>query len=90
MSDQAYLTSNSKKINDARNVSQMKNADNCHADLHDSDFNYVDEKQEDWLSIKAEIDNLIQTSKSGYELLQKSKEVSDYWNRVRDERRKTR
>ena len=41
----------------------------------------------DWTVIKAEIDNLLQTSKSGYELLKKSKEISDYWNRVRDQRR---
>ena len=47
-------------------------------------------EMKDWTVIKAEVDNLLQTSKSGYELLKKSKEVSDYWSRVRDQRRRTR
>ena len=44
-------------------------------ELNDSDFNPDDEIQ-DWVAAKAEIDNLLRISKSGYELLQRSKEVS--------------
>ena len=43
-------------------------------ELNDSDFNPDDEIQ-DWVAAKAEIDNLLRISKSGYELLQRSKEV---------------
>ena len=89
MSGPAYLTSGNKKIINANNALQTKNSTNYHAELHDSYFNRIDGTQ-DWLAAKAEIDNLLQTSKSGYELLQKSKEVSDYWNRVREQRRKDR
>ena len=43
-------------------------------ELNDSDFNPDDEIQ-DWVAAKVEIDNLLRISKSGYELLQRSKEV---------------
>ena len=89
MSNQAYLTNKNEKINDISNTLKMKGSANNHAELHSFDDDYIEETQ-DWTAIKAEIDNLLQTSKSGYELLKKSKEVSDYWSRVRDQRRKAR
>lgn len=85
MSNQAYLTSNHKK--NINNASQMKDSADFHVELHSHDDNCVEESQ-DWMAMKVEIDNLLQTSKSGYELLKKSKEVSDYWSRVRDQRKK--
>jgi hypothetical protein len=51
--------------------------------------NNSDETQ-DWMVIKAEIDNLLQNGCTGSELLQKSNEVSDYWNRVRAQMRNRR
>jgi hypothetical protein len=89
MSDQAYLTSKNKKIKNIDNDLQIKTSPDYYAKLHGFDFN-GSEEMKDWTAAKAEIDNLLQTSKSGYELLKKSKEVSDHWNRVREQRNRTR
>jgi hypothetical protein len=56
----------------------MKASTNYHAELHG-----LDSETLDWMEAKAEIDNLLKTSKNASDLLKKSKEVSDYWIRVR-------
>ena len=56
--------------------------------LRDFNSNGGDETQ-DWIAIKAEIDALSQKNTTGSELLKKSKEISDYWNKVRAQMRKS-
>ena len=70
MSDKAYLTNSHKKSNDINSNSQIKGSTNDYAELHSFDFNHAGEKK-DWMAAKAEIDNLLQRSKSGSELLKK-------------------
>lgn len=82
MSNQAYLTSKSKKIKKLNDDSQMKVSTDYHAELHGFDSETLD-----WIEAKTEIDNLLKTSKSASDLLKHSKKVSDYWDRVRDQRR---
>jgi hypothetical protein len=76
------LSGNNEQIKNINDDSQIKISTDNHTELPGFNFNSSDEIQ-DWMGIKAEIDNLLQNSKTGSELIQKSKEVSDYWNRVR-------
>ncbi len=81
---QDYLTSKNKEIKKVNNDSQVKVSTDYHAELHSFDSETLD-----WMEAKAEIDNLLKTSKSVSDLLKNSKKVSDYWERVRNQRRKT-
>lgn len=86
MSEQSFIKGN-HKINNNKNTSTLSDFANYDAELHgfDSNCNY---NSRNWKEIKAEIDNLLKTSRSR-ELIQKSKQVDNYWNRIR-EYRKTR
>ena len=48
------------------------------------------DEMQDWQTMKAEIDNLLQTNCEVSVLLQKSHEVSDYWDKVRSQMRRNR
>ena len=82
MSGQAYLTSKNEEIKKVNDDSQMKISTDYHAKLHGFDSETLD-----WMEAKTEIDNLLKTSNRFSDLLKKSKEVSDYWDRVRAQRR---
>ena len=83
MSSQAYLTSKNEEIKKVNDDSQVKVSTDYHAELHG-----LDSETLDWMEAKAEIDNPLKTSTSFSDLLKKSKEVSDYWDRVKDQRNK--
>lgn len=84
MSRQAYLTSKNEESKKINNDSQVKVSTDYHAELHSFDSETLD-----WMEAKSEIDNLLNTSKDASDLLKNSKKVSDYWERVRNQRRKT-
>lgn len=89
MSDQVNLTSKSEHIKNLNADLQMKVSDDYYAELNGFNSNSGDETY-DWVAAKAEVDHLVQNCKEFPVLFKKSKEISDYWNRVRDQRRKTR
>ena len=83
MSSKAYLTSKNEETKKINDDSQMKVSADYYAELQGFDSETLD-----WMEAKAEIDNLLKTSTSFSDLLKKSKEVSDYWDRVKDQRNK--
>lgn len=89
MSDQVNLTSKSENIKNLNDDLQIKVSTNYYAEFNGFNSNSGDETY-DWMAAKEEIDHLVQNCKGFPVLLKKSKEISDYWNRVRDQRRKSR
>jgi hypothetical protein len=89
VSDQINLTSKSENIKNLNDDLQMNVSTDYYAQLNGFNSSSGDATY-DWMAAKAEIDHLVQNCKEFPVLLKKSKEISDYWNRVRDQRRKTR
>ena len=84
MSSRSNITSESENIKKGKDHQQMK----VSADYRTEQCGYNSgDRTQDWLEIKAEIDNLLQNSKDAAVLLQKGREVSDYWAKVRAQRR---
>ena len=86
MSVRVYLTSKNERIQNLNDGLQMKVSTDYPAELNDFNSNREDETY-DWMAAKAEIDQLSQNCKRGSVLLKKSQEVSDYWNKIRAQRK---
>ena len=89
MADRAYLTSKSENIKKEEGYPQTKVSTDNYAEPCSFNSNRGDEMQ-DWQTMKAEIDNLLQTNCEASVLLQKSREVTDYWDKVRAQMRRNR
>jgi hypothetical protein len=86
MTSRAYLTSKSENIKKEEGYPQTKVSTDNHVEPCKFNSNSGDEMQ-DWRAIKSEIDNLLQGGCKASDLLQKSREVSDYWDKVRAQMR---
>jgi len=89
MTNRAYLTSKSENIKKEEGYPQTKVSTDNHVEPCSSNSNRGDEMQ-DWQTMKAEIDNLLQTNCEASVLLQKSRKVTDYWDKVRAQMRRNR
>jgi hypothetical protein len=89
MTNRAYLTSKSENIKKEKGYPETKVSTDNHVEPCSSNSNRGDEMQ-DWQTMKAEIDNLLQTNCEASVLLQKSRKVADYWDKVRAQMRRNR
>lgn len=85
MTNRAYLTSKSENTKKEEGYPQTKVSTDNHVEPCSFNSNRGDEMQ-DWQTMKAEIDNLLQLNCEVSVLLQKDREVSDYWDKVRAQR----
>ncbi len=86
MTNRAYLTSKSENMKKEEGYPQTKVSIDNHVEPCSFNSNRGDEMQ-DWQTMKAEIDNLLQTNCEASVLLQKSRKVTDYWDKVRTKMR---
>ncbi len=86
MSNLAYLTRKCENFRKEKNDPQMKVSTGNHVEPCSFNSNSGDEMQ-DWQAMKLEIDNLFQDCKEASVLLQKDREVSEYWDKIRAQMR---
>jgi hypothetical protein len=86
MADRAYLTSKSENIKKEEGNPQTKVSTDNHVEPCSFNSNSDDEIH-DWMAMKLEIDNLLQSRCEASDLLKKGREVSDYWDKVRAQMR---
>ena len=82
MSNQVRLVSKNKNVLKEKSNLQRKVSTDNHVEPHSINLT-SGSGIHDWLELKLEIDGLLQNSHKPADLLQKSREVSDYWNKVR-------
>jgi hypothetical protein len=82
MPNKQNITSKNENMKKEESYPQTKVSNDNHAEPCSFNSNRGDEMQ-DWQTMKAEIDNLLQTNCEASVLLQKGRKVSDYWDKVR-------
>ena len=86
MPNKQNITSKNENMKKEEGYPQTKVSTDNYAEPCSLNSNRGDEMQ-DWQTMKAEIDNLLQTNCEASVLLQKSRKVSDYWDKVRTKMR---